>query len=319
LVAGAALNDAFVLLRPFSCTAILGAMSSEFRTTHSREALSETVGTSSPAAVWVEDDKVYFIGSDKKFYRATRGGGVEEIALGATEIMRSISTASLADAVVSPRTLMRTVVFGLRETGVTAPNTYVAIDTETTDCVGIWRGWQCLALDEVTNSVTSEPTLMHGGGSTPTTATDGWFYKHAQPTGTTWDDVLQAASYPIAHEIAFYAGYDTTWVKRFDRLDLRFLASASMTGASLQWETPGMTGNAQNFSFTAGSGGQYDVAKYDQAVYGGLATERRVTCGTKAEGRGARFRIAHSAAGEEFNLLAATVTTIPLDKRVRVN
>ena len=316
LVAAAAFNDFFLLFRAYSITPISGAVTTDFKAQGVREGVSETIGTSSPAGVWVEDDQAYFLGSDRRLYRVGRGEKPTEVAVGARQALRAISVSGLANALVAPWTLGQAVCFGIVGTGYTAPSFVVAVDVHRGACLGIWNGWLMTAWDEVTDA-DGQPVLLHGGGASSSTSADGYVYDHGHPDGSLWQDGFQGGNSPISHEAGFTVGWTPKGVKRFDRLDAGMLLDTNLTGLTVHWQTPGTTNSGSVVGTITASGYVYDdpSSQYDTATYAGTAAERAMPVGLAAEGRWMNCRLAHGLGVERFRLTGAVVSGMLVDPR----
>jgi hypothetical protein len=314
LVAGWPFNDYMLLFRNRSITAITGRVTTDFEATGTRESVSEDLGTSSPAAVWSAGDFAYFVGSDRKLYRTSRGAAPEEVAKGSRNAVHGTLATALDRAIVAPWTVGYAVVFALVDQGAEGPSRCVLVDTRTGECSGIWDGWQ---MTELAQLVDDEGTLVmaHVGGLTADSASDGYAFVHGTPDGALWDD-FGAGNTAIRHEAGVTLGWDTTFVKRFDRVDTTWLLSTDLSNVLVSATTPQDELSAVNGGSLVGTaGGRYDESLYDEALYAGDPVEGKLAVGLANEGRWQQLRFTHHELGERFRLTGIAQLAFALDTR----
>lgn len=98
LTALAATNDALYFFRPGSIGAVYGAISSDFATAHTDDAVSQTHGTIAPASVKVIGNEVWFL--DRSGFPAviTPGGGVTRFESDALEALVGLAPSTYPPA-----------------------------------------------------------------------------------------------------------------------------------------------------------------------------------------------------------------------------
>jgi len=301
-----ATNEVLYYFRGRSTGAISGQVTTNFATTGTREGVSETVGTESPAAVTGHSGDVYFVDADGRPRMIRTGLGlVEDFWDDARQTIEHYPRAQIADWLAVDYTPAKLILYGVTELGDTDPaqTLVVSYATGTPVFAGIWQGYTFLTLDMVKDGNLA-PTLMHG-------STDGYYYDHGNPEGTLWDDALQSGTVAIDHAIeGSVIGYDTDTDKHFDRLDLSLRAKSDMNSMAVRLTTPNGTEDSSAFALTGGFS-LWDVAVWDTDSWSVAGIEKHHALGFASYGRWARPRITHSAVGEQFGLNAWKLTYYP--------
>jgi len=318
--AGAATNDAIYLFRQNSVTLVTGEVTTDFRSSGTREAVSEHVGCRSPAAVMVVDQDVYFLSSDRRVMRA-RGVALEEVGIGARNALTALNPLKFERAEIAlwdGEPQGERVVVGVAETGYDEPNAYVVCNPKTGLCEGVWRGWQSTVLATAKNAA-GERRLVHGGGSTSATVDEGYCYWHDVPTGNVWDDGFAAGAVAIQHTVRTgHLGATVALDKHWTRLDTTLRIPTTLTGVSVTVATPrGTWPLATPLSVTSsGSDARWDVSLWDQATWGTELGERHLPAGLRqVTGRWLEVELTHAELGERWQLQQVSAVAAPLDER----
>lgn len=133
-------NEALYYFRARSIGAVLGAVDTEFRTTGTHEAVSETVGTISPYAVCVAEGSIWFLDSDGQPQRLVIGGGLQHPApwLDARETLRGQDLGYLPRAQAVYRPDIRCVLFLVASPGSQVLDRLLCYHAPTGQYMGFW-------------------------------------------------------------------------------------------------------------------------------------------------------------------------------------
>lgn len=318
LVSLAATNDALYVFRQNSCTAVTGAVTTDFKTTGTREALSPSLGTTAPGSVAVIGDRVVFLDQYGFVQAASLGGGVREIGTGARETLRSIPALNLAVTQTLDDQETGHIKLALAESGNDDPNIELWLDRSDGRFASTVRGYAFTRFGLLKDG-SGFPTVVHGGGSSPTTNT-GYVYAHDHPGGSTWDDEFQSGTLPVSHVVETpFIGHDTEVDKLFSRGEVAVLPVTSLTGVGLAIRT------------SYGVGGDMTLEDIDQEGVGlgtfvlGTDTlsessneETKRTFGLRDRGRWARLTVTHGTVGEQFQLSELALVSTPVTRRPEV-
>lgn len=294
-------NEALYYFRANSIGAIRGAVTPEFSTDGTREGVSETVGTLSPAGVVYKESRLYFVDSRARPHVIQPGAGATPHWEDIHETLRSIDTTAAnlaeADCVYDPTTQL--VLFGLTELGQSDPSGFIVFNPVLNIPVAVWRGWTFHRIGVVKNG-SGVSVLMH-------LSTDGYAYDHGLPTGSLWTDELNAGNQAIRHAVeTCHVGTDSRFEKRFIRADVLFRAESDVTSLSVNYQTPYGPSTAQTASYS-GQGARWDLFNWDAEPWASDTVETHKPFGLAGVGRWMRLRLAHEVAGEKFGFEAATI------------
>lgn len=295
-----ATNEALYVFRARSITAITGAVSSTFSTSGVRESVSETIGTTSPAAVVEYERSIYFPDAFGRPQVVQPGLGVLDPPLwrDVRETVTGIDLTQLAaaDGWYDPET--RLVCLSYVEIGQSSNSASITIAPQTNQPVAVFRGF---TFDRagIVYDASLRQVVMHLSG--------GYAYDHGTETGTLWDDALNAATQPITHVVQSTAlGMDTAVSKQWERLDLSFRAQSDMT-LTVDYDTTHGTSTAQSTTL-AGQLARWDIGVWDTSYWSGSSLELHSALGWNGFGRWLAWRVSHAVIGEQFGLLLGTVT-----------
>ena len=287
-------NEALYYFRARSTGAVSGPVSTEFIAAGTREGVSETIGTTSPGSVFSFDNEIYFIDADGKPRILSRIVSDEHWQDLETAISAQDKTKfSLAQGVA--HTDLGLALLGIVDSG-SIPNKIYALNLRTQEVVAKFSGFPFNALDVVKNA-DKVPTLVH-------LSNDGYAYRHGNPSGSLWDDGLNAGSASIAHTFigpplgANRATRDGGAIRDemiFDQMDLIFQPDTAMTSVAVNYITPRGTSSAQTITVAIAT----DTATPN--------IEEHKSLGLNGRGRWLMPKIVHDQAAERFGLISATV------------
>lgn len=301
-----ATDEALYCLRARSITKIQGAVTPDFSSSGTREAVSEDIGTASPASVVrTSNGNIYFTDSLGRPQAIVSGLLLDPpVWNDVRETTRGVDTTSAAlvkaQSWYDPET--RTVGLGYAELGATACGTSIQVSPQTSDPVGVFRGFSFDRIATVYN-LAMRRVVMH-------LSTDGYAYDHGTEDGSLWDDALNAGTAAIVHKVvSMPQGFDTKNDKHWTRLDLSLRLASDMT-LSVQYETP--RGNNTATSLSASAPGGYSlvgsaVVDTDRVASGDWLELHRAI-GWNGHGRWLSWTVQHETAGERFGLGIGTAT-----------
>lgn len=307
LAAGVGYNDGMVILRARSTTTVLGAVNQEFQTTGTREAVSEAVGTASPAAIVVAGRNLFFLDADRRPQLITLEGGLRGSIAGGQpplwadcrETIKNIPADSSAVAIGVYDPTLDCVLFGVPGLGETTPSFWLQFDALTGDFLGTWTGFTATAVG-IWTDLDGKPRMVHGG-------TDGHPYIHGLPGGGVYDDGFVAGSEAIAHYVETGpVGYDTKHEKTFDRVDVSVRALTALSNVYLRHRTSQQVFDELALTF-AGGQAVWDSSLWDVATWSTDSAEQHGDAGTAAWGRYSYVQFRHAELGESFGLMKVTV------------
>lgn len=307
-----ATDEALYCFRARSVTKVLGAVSPTFSSTGTREAVSEEVGTASPASVVrTSNGMIYFLDSLGRPQGIVPGVGLVDPPIWADvrETVRGVDTATSALAVAQSwiDAETRTVGLGFADLGQLSCTASVQIAPQTNAPVAVFRGYTFDRIGTVYNA-SMRRVLMH-------LSTDGYAYDHGTEDGSIWDDGLAAGTVAIAHRVrSMPLGFDTEVDKHWLRLDLSVRVATTMT-LSVQYETPRGNNTAQSLSVSAAGGYAlvgFAVVGTDRLSSGEWLETHKAT-GWNGFGRWLSWVVEHETVGERFGLAMGTARARPLN------
>lgn len=302
-------NSGLVIFRARSITQAVGDVGDlSFQSTDTREAIDASVGTSTPFAVLEVGPNIVFLSSDLKPYLSRPGAtGVEPIWQGfRNTLVGGALRANPQQAYAVHHTPHNLILFAVSDSSAdTSPNTVLVLDAkgETPVPVAVWRGWNdnggasisamAMALD--TSSPTSVPRWLHGDYGD----NGGYVYLHGNPDDATFltDDVMVTGILPVEHIAKLQPlGFSTKREKVFDRIDVS-LRNDTVQTLSIGYTTPR---------------GDADPVEVD-VIPSSASLEVHAALGIDETARWIAPTITHQAIGEEFGLVAVSVTAYPMD------
>jgi hypothetical protein len=318
----AATDSSLTFLRREGITQVIGRITDDFQTTGTLDAVSQTVGTLSPAAVYVYDRTIYFPGSDQRFYKIV-GSQLTEVAIGGRGTFGGASRLRLSNALVAPWSEGDLIIFGIAEASQEWPNLFFAVNPANDELAGLWRGWACTTLDGVKDG-NGVGALVHGGGPSSTVATGtsslaGWAYLHGNPDGVLWDDGFADATVAISHRLTpGYLGFDVRTDKHFYQVDVSLLTPTDLESLTIESVTQRGAGSTLTVTVVGTGSTEWDNFDWDDADWAGESTEQHVDCGLRRDGRWLKLTLGHAAIGERFQPQAVLVRAFRLDQRARM-
>jgi hypothetical protein len=297
-------NEQLGVLRGRSATAITGAVTEEFASTGTREALSDSIGTESPASVVYANGRVHFVDADLRPHVWIPGGGIVPAWEDFSETITGLDRDYIANAISLYDPATRLVLHGLTETGQTVTGALLGIQTKHLTAQCIWRGFIFTTVDVLKNA-NGKPIIVHG-------TADGYVYDHGLPFGEAtemvWSDGFQSGTRPILHIVESpHLGYDEMQEKFFPRLDMSFRVPNDLTDLRISTITPHVEASPLDFDLTGGLA-QWDVAVWDSAEWSENVAEQHKAVGLLAYGRWIRWRLQHEGIGEQFGFIRGSVT-----------
>lgn len=324
LVALASTNEALYVFRTNSHTAVIGAVSTDFQTTGSREALDQTIGTTSPASIVVIGNAVWFVDQYGTFRRSQVGSGCREIGEGAREYMKTVVGTDLPNiqAVDDPET-------GHVRFAVQQPGGYDELDTL------LWLNradgrYACrehgYSLSRIGTLKDGQglTTIVHGGGANSTTAADGYVYAHGHLDQAYWNDgffdwtsgAIADAATAIDHVIETpFIGHDTSLDKTFVRGEISTTLPSNMTGVGLYFTTPNGLSDVLTLDDVSSSGTPLGEFVLGVDTLAGATEEQKITFQLRQRGRWCRVRFTHSTVHEKIAISEMNLEAVAASRR----
>lgn len=315
LTALAATNEALYYARANSVGAITGAVTTDFQTTGTREAVDSDFGTLSPGGFLVVGGRVWFVDQYGGFRVATIGQS-KEIGTGARETMRLVPQTNfdVIQAYDDPET--GHVKFGIPDAGASDPNFEIWLDRETGRYASLASGYTYSRVGVVKNA-SLVPTVVHLGGDNALVSDSGYAYEHGHPDGSTWDDGFADGAVDIQHTVEFgQVGHDTHADKLWLRGEVSVIPRTAMTGTTLRFITPSETSDPLTLSTIESAGGTpLGVFVLGTDTLGGDAEETKRTFQMRRRGRWCRVRLQHGAASERLALSELALEAVAVSRR----
>jgi hypothetical protein len=300
-------NEALYYWRARSAGAVYGAVTPQFSSTGTHEAVSPTIGTVSPGAVVATDGgAIAFLSADGEPHLLTPGGGLVPAWAGIRETLATIPRSQLPQALGVSDPLTRLELLGVPGESQSEVTQLLAVQVKTQAVVGVWEGFTPTALALVKDGA-RVPTLLHG-------TANGYVYQHGTPTGARWSDGHHTADggvQPIAHRVE---GTVLGWTPEaqewaYVRADLLLRLDGSLTNAEFRYTTPNGVSNALVFT-AAAPAATWDGA-WDCSAWLGAAREQHVSLGLNGRGRWVQPQLTHAYADERFGLESWSVDAVP--------
>ncbi len=308
IVALPSTNEYLGLSRPRSATTITGAVNDQFKTTGTRNAVSERVGTNSPGGTLVLDEGTLLVDADGKPQFWWRGSGFEQnppLWADCETTVRPIPRITLTNVEIIPDDQANLIWVGLPETSQTYCSKFLLFERtggrpnfvgEATDFVsqrtGVWEDSEGV------------PRIVHCG------VDDGYVYLHGTPDGSTWSYGFNAGTLAINHTLTFVVpDASIKHDKYYDRLTIESSADDDQV-LTVDVQTPEGVTDTQSFTLEgSGSGLVWDMGNWDDEDWAGSGIDQKVDCNVNARGRWALVRIRHGAVGSPFNITQAEIET----------
>ena len=299
-----ATNEYLGILRPRSTTAIYGAVNDQFKTSGTRNSVSERTGTSSPGGALVVDEGTFVLDSDGRPQWWVRGGGYAvdpPLWADCETTVRGAYRASLANVEVLADDSAGLIWVGYPELNQTYVTRWLLYERSggTPSLVGTVSGFtsQRTGIWEDANGARR---IVHGG------VDDGYAYLHGTPEGDDWDFAFAAGSQAIPHALHFVVqDAEIVQEKYYDRLTLESSADADQY-LTIEVETPNDLTDAIAVTLEgSGTGIVFGTGLFGTGVLGGTGVDQKVDLNIHARGRWAIVRVRHETMGAEFNLTQA--------------
>jgi hypothetical protein len=317
LEALAATNAALTIIRQRGITQIRGAVNDQFSATGVQDAISQQVGTLSPASVLIWDQSVYFLGSDRHFYRIAVDG-FSQVGHGHRTTLETLPQNKLPQVQAqlwwgAPN--QRFLVYGFVETAGSYLTRYLVLKADDGATAGTWSGWACDRLGDALDA-DGLPRLCWLGGDAALTSSEGYAYALGSLDGLIWSDGFVAATAPVRHSLTSgFVGWDEQIDKQWTRLDLTVLLPSDLTGVTVTTTTNRRSGSALTLPVITGAGGGlWDVMNWDQENWGGSEeVEQKASVGLNNLGRWCQVTIGHDTLNEQFVFQSARLTGLLRD------
>lgn len=310
-------NDALYVLRARGGTTVTGSVQSNFASAATRDALSATIGTSSPAAVILDDTNIVVLDSDNHV-QCLRNGAVSFEPAWApmrnTTKRLPATEADLAKAMAvnfTPAGLALIAVPTVAAGECTEMLVY-DIKSDAPIPIGVWLGWEMTALAMVKNA-NGKPYLLHGD-------TQGYVYLHGDPESQTdpWDDFLVGGTVAIEHILEQQPiGWSAKDEKIFDRVDATVRALSTMT-LELSIISPRGRTLAPQAAVVQPSALGWDTGLFDDVLTVfdpdiSDTEEVHAEFGIDETARWLKLRWRHATVGEQFGMIATEITAFGSD------
>ena len=295
-------NEQLGVFRARSSTAIGGAVTEDFKSTGTREALSDTIGTESPASAVFLADRAYFLDADLRPHVWVPGAGIVPEFGDFIETILGLNYERKAEAVSVYDPLTKRVFLGAVEHSSDSPSMMFGLaprGKQEASCV--IRGFSFTSIDMLKND-RGKPVMVH-------LTDDGCVYDHGViygiPSEQVWNDGFIEGTQPIRHIVrCSYLGFDEYFEKFFTRVDFAFRCETPMTGVVFRGATSHAASTQLVFTVAGGAFSRWDFASWDVDVWGDLAAlEHHVALGIKHWGRWFQWTITHQQLDERFGFL----------------
>lgn len=317
LEAIAATDEALYVARANSITAISGPVSTDFKTSGTREAVSAKIGTKSPAAFQVIDNRVWFLDQFGRPH-VTSGGEPTEIGTGARNLFRGIPSLNYPDTQMIDDPETGHVKLYISEVGKDYPNIGIWLDRADGSYCSKESGYELTRIGTVLDG-TNAPTTLHVGGPDGVTvsgSTAGYVYSHNHPTGTIWTDGLHTQDVPVGHSIKTdFVGNDTIYEKVWLRGELSVLNPTTLSNVQLTFVTPNGESSPLLLNDVGTSGALFGVAVFGVDSFGTGGGEQKTTFQMRQRGRWCRLMLAHAEVAEQFALSEIALEGAAVSKR----
>lgn len=312
-------ESGIILLRARSTTVVAGDVGPSFASTSTTEAIDDAEGTLSPFAVVHHDTGIVLLDAELHPMLARFGAsGMVPLWAGFRETLRRVPRSPAMAALCmglyyAPAQL---ILFAVPDVGATECNLVLVLDAKASvpTPVAVWGDWGDIAAMAMVKNQSSaqlgQPYWLHG-------STDGYVYLHGNPEDALpWDDGLASGTVPISHELECQPlGFSVAGEKIFDRIDLSLRSTTTMTLA-VAVATPRGLSTPQSITVGEAVLG-WDTALWDDMDWNedaALGTEEvHGDVGLDEQGRWVKPVVTHAQLGEQFGLVALSVTAYPTD------
>lgn len=315
LYAGLGTNEALYIFRDRSITSVLGEVNDDFQSASTREAVSSSIGTTSPGSVVLVGRSVFFMDADGHPQLLELGGHVvgdgddqrEPIWEDAEVTTAKIDRAELADIQGVYRPDLEMVVFAVQFSNRSTRDRLLCFDPGSGQFTGIHEGFQAQAIAVLKDSsADGAPRFCHAED-------DGFAYSHGRPEESTFTDGLDAGDAAIVHDLEGPAMFhDSSMQKHFARADVLCRVWAGLTDLQFSYQTPRGRSVAQALSQAGEEGGVWDVSLWDVATWDVEDLEAHMAFGLNGGGRWVRPILRHNVIGERFGFSALAIEAYPL-------
>jgi hypothetical protein len=304
-------NEALYYWRDASIGAVWGRVTPEFQTTGTNEAVSETVGTTSPGSICKYENWIWFMdqnGRPRRFQQGTKGIADRQWQ-DAANALSFVALAALdtVHGVFNP--LYRYVQFVVEQSGSPAPDYVLNFSAEAGSFQGTWTGIEASSYAVVKNG-TGRFRIASGDAS-------GYMHVHGAPDDAVWDDAPAGVATAIAHAYETRPlAYHSRQTRLFDRADLDLALITKLTNFSVFMRVPNQAEAQAIGSFSLGQS-VWGTMVWGTDPWSDAPPAFRVAVGLDAQGRWGALRIVHEEATEAFGLYCASVEGVIWDSEVK--
>lgn len=256
----AATNSTLYYFRARSIGGLFGPLD-EFSSTSTTEAVSEEIGTSSPAGVWLYKDRIFFVDSDARPHVFILGGGVRPCHEGFQETLRGIGStpSSLRYAITIYRPDIEHVVFGLPDPSGLTVRKWLVVDPDSLRATSVFLCGSSASPAEFTLAAgiwkdsANRPRFITGSTNRAVFMSG---LLSADGATASWNDAISSGSDDTEDSIQHYiegspVAADGKYQKRFDRMDANLFIQERDSGESFSTIALGYrTNRGQSFPIT---------------------------------------------------------------------
>ena len=297
-------NELLYVFRARSMTAIAGEVTPNFSSTGTREAISSTRGTTSPASVFFEGSNVVFADADGQPCIMQPGGAPVSYWEFFNDTLETMDPASIHEIEGFYDPTLELSRIGFQSSGAAADrDVQMALypSHEGYIAAGIFDGYEFGRIDVVENA-DGEPRVLHGDSS-------GNVYVHGVPDGTTWSDDGELIRHEIVTGLENFTD-DVEW--HYGRLDYSIVAKTDLTNVAFSF----ITAYGESVAIEDDQSGIFplwDVMQWDVDVWAAPTLVKHGAIGIDEIGNYIGVRVVHSTLNERFGLLSMTLRTRPVD------
>jgi len=300
-----ATNEALFYWRARSVGSIEGPVLENFTSTGVHDSISTTVGSMSPGAIVLRNDKIFFPDADgRPHYLQIGRPGVRPIWYDCAVTISELNKGDLEVAVGVNYTPTDQILFAVPDPLANWP-TFVLTFQDDPDIgihyTGTWRGFELNCAAMVLNA-DGTPTLMHGAEGTNETYS-GYFYLHSDPRyGDVWSDGLKAGTAGVEHIVETCPiGPTPRWPVQYDEADIMLKQLTDLTNATIQIAGPNDS-TTINIPTLQGGGARWDEAVWDVDVWPQAGGEKKFTVGLRGLDRWVTLKVRHDQSGEQLGV-----------------
>lgn len=297
----AATNEALIFYRDRSITTVTGALNRDFQTAGTRSSVDETIGTTAPWAVQILSNIVFAPDADARPHGVVLGADIQRLWKDCEVISREVIRSSLANAQTVRMLATNVALMGVGLSSST-DDTLMVFDLTTGQYMGYWNGLRMDCLGEVIDDTGNPRVACFGAGT-------GVPYVFELPSTGTFSDQVSTGTVAISHSVKprfLFRDLDREII--VDRISFG-LGTVGTSQCSIGYDTTRATFDPLSIALAATStGGVYDVAVYDTAMYASDQKDRRAEVGCMGMGRWVVPEFRHTVLAETCSVTDCRVT-----------